>query len=160
MGLLERSLEFVQLVGREGRPVATMLLLAPVAVYVLPAACAEFLVAAAAGGVAAVLTWKPQQRERGRVSERVGQVSSETVVTGNRSGNGDRFIRSRRRYYPHYTRIIVAIRSAATRVAMQNCMRTCVKSTCLRMCACVPARAREFGRALKRHSLLDVFCNS
>lgn len=57
VGLLERSLEFVQLVGREGRPVATMLLLAPVAVYVLPAACAEFLIAAAAGGVAAVLTF-------------------------------------------------------------------------------------------------------
>jgi len=36
------------------------------------------------------------------------------VVTGNRSGNGDRFIRSRS-YYPHYARIIVAIRSAVTR---------------------------------------------
>ena len=74
VGLLERSLEFVQLVGREGRPVTTMLLLASVAVYILSAACAEFLVAAAAGGVAAVLTWKPQrgvcererERERGR----------------------------------------------------------------------------------------------
>lgn len=58
--LFERSLELVQLVGREGRPVATVLLLTPVAVYVLSAACAEFLVAAAASGVAAVLTWKPQ----------------------------------------------------------------------------------------------------
>lgn len=56
VGLLERSLELVQLVGREGGPVATVLLLAPVAVYVLPAARAELLVAAAAGGVAAVLT--------------------------------------------------------------------------------------------------------
>lgn len=77
-------------------------------------------------------------------SERVGQVSSETVVTGNRSGNGDRFIRSRRRYYPHYTRIIVAIRSAATRVATQNCMRTCAK--CVRVCGlyvvCVWFRSR------------------
>jgi len=53
----------VQLVGREGRPVTTVLLLAPVAVYVVPAARAKFLVAAAAGGVAAVLTWKPRQRE-------------------------------------------------------------------------------------------------
>lgn len=107
VGLFERSLELVQLVGREGCPVATVLLLASVTVYVLPAACAELLVAAAAGGVAAVLTWKPRQRES-------GQVSSETIVTGNRSGNGDRFIRSRS-YYPHYARIIVAIRSAATR---------------------------------------------
>lgn len=64
VGLLERSLELVQLVGREGCPIATVLLLASVAVYVLPAACAELLVAAAAGGVAAVLTWKPRQRER------------------------------------------------------------------------------------------------
>lgn len=74
VGLFERSLELVQLIGREGRPVTTMLLLAPVAVYVLPAACAEFLVAAAAGGVAAVLTWKPQQRERGKVSEQVSEL--------------------------------------------------------------------------------------
>jgi len=66
VGLLERSLELVQLVSREGSPVATMFLLAPVTVYVLPATRAEFLVATAAGGVAAVLTWKPQQRESGQ----------------------------------------------------------------------------------------------
>jgi len=64
VGLLECSLELVQLVGREGCPVATMLLLTPIAIYVLPAARPELLVAAAASGVAAVLTWKPRQRER------------------------------------------------------------------------------------------------
>lgn len=61
--LFERPFELVQLIGREGRPVTAMLLFAAVAVYVVPAARAEFLVTAAAGGVAAVLTWEPRQRE-------------------------------------------------------------------------------------------------
>lgn len=36
---------------------------------------------------------------------------------------------------------------------MQNFMRMC-------MCACVCVYVREFGRALKRHSRLDVFLRS
>lgn len=61
MRLLEGSLELVQLVGGEGRPVSAMLLLPAVSVQIVPAACPEFLVAATAGGVAAVLTWNPRE---------------------------------------------------------------------------------------------------
>lgn len=61
MRLLEGPLELVQLVGGEGRPVSTLLPLAAFPVQIVPAACAEFLVAAAAGGVAAVLTWNPRE---------------------------------------------------------------------------------------------------
>lgn len=61
MRLLEGSLELVQLVSGEGRPVSTMLLLATVPVQIVPAACSEFLVAATAGGIAAVLTWNPRE---------------------------------------------------------------------------------------------------
>jgi len=118
MGLLECPLELVQLVGREGGPVAPVLLLTPVAVYVVPAARAELLVAATAGGVAAVLTWRERERRAARRSGGEGgdQVSprKRSLYGGNRGGNGDRFIRSRS-YYPHYPRIIVAIRSAASR---------------------------------------------
>jgi len=80
MGLLERPLELVQLVGREGCPVAAVLLLTPVAVYVIPAARAELLVAAAAGGVAAVLTWGEREEPRGRRRGWRSGLSSETVV--------------------------------------------------------------------------------
>lgn len=80
MRLFERPLELVQLVGREGGPVAAMLLLAAVAVYVVPATRAEFLVAAAAGGVAAVLTWGEKSRASATARVVIRSLSSETVV--------------------------------------------------------------------------------
>lgn len=80
VGLLKRPLELVQLVGGEGRPVTTVLLLAAVAVYVVPAARAEFLVAAAAGRIAAVLTWKPREYIRVRKGVRGEKRERDRVV--------------------------------------------------------------------------------